>query len=242
MHLEEPPARSSAPIRANDSLGRPGFCHSWQARELARGSGRRWDDGRHPSGRRWQTSKRCARDDRDDGRRRWQTSKRCAGPDKRDDGRHPRDDGRHPSVARVLTSIATSYDRRIIQGAELVVRPPSPETGRLSWCARNSIDSKFDKCARSGRAAPNDEMAEGEGRHRGPDRCHPTGLRVEPGSYRNASRAADLPWNQRLEQRGASWRNEFQRPAACLNIRPKSRTVSTHWVRSSPSRSRIGAR
>jgi hypothetical protein len=33
--------------------------------------------------------------------------------------------------------------------------------------------------------------------------------------YRNASRAADLPWNQRLEQRSAACVNELQRPAAC---------------------------
>jgi hypothetical protein len=45
--------------------------------------------------------------------------------------------------------------------------------------------------------------------------------------YRNASWAAALPWNQRLEQCGAVRVSELQRPAACLKIRPKSRTVST---------------
>ena len=37
-------------------------------------------------------------------------------------------------------------------------------------------------------------------------------------------------------------RSELARPAACLNIRPNSRTVFTQFDRSSPSRSRIGAR
>jgi hypothetical protein len=55
---------------------------------------------------------------------------------------------------------------------------------------------------------------------------------VRPGTervvYTNAAPAAALPWNQRLERRAAASTSELDRPAACLNSRPKPRTVSTH--------------
>jgi site-specific DNA recombinase len=64
------------------------------------------------------------------------------------------------------------------------------------------------------------------------------------GVLRNCCRhaAAALPWNQRLEHRAAPSTSELDRPAACLNSRPKPRTVSTQFDRFSPSRSRIQAR
>jgi hypothetical protein len=48
--------------------------------------------------------------------------------------------------------------------------------------------------------------------------------------------------NRRLEERAAASISEVDRPAACLNMRPKPLTVSTQFDRSNPSRSRIGAR
>ena len=53
--------------------------------------------------------------------------------------------------------------------------------------------------------------------------------RREPVAYRKAIRAASLPWNQRLEQRAAASTSKLDRPAACLNSRPKPRTVSTQF-------------
>ncbi len=50
-----------------------------------------------------------------------------------------------------------------------------------------------------------------------------------PVAYRKAIRAASLPWNQRLEQRAAASTSTLDRPAACLNSRPKPRTVSTQF-------------
>ncbi len=58
---------------------------------------------------------------------------------------------------------------------------------------------------------------------------------VEPVAYTNAVRAAALPWNQRRERRAAASTSELGRPAACLNIRPKPRTVSTQFDRLSPN-------
>ena len=53
--------------------------------------------------------------------------------------------------------------------------------------------------------------------------------RREPVAYRKAIRAASLPWNQRLEQRAAASTSKLDLPAACLNSRPKPRTVSTQF-------------
>jgi hypothetical protein len=61
-------------------------------------------------------------------------------------------------------------------------------------------------------------------------------------AYTKAVRAAALPWNQRRERRAAASTSELDRPAACLNSRPKPRTVSTQFNRLSPSRSMIGGR
>jgi hypothetical protein len=44
-----------------------------------------------------------------------------------------------------------------------------------------------------------------------------------------------LPWNQRRERHAAGSTSELNRPAACLNIRPMPRTVSTQFDRSSTS-------
>ena len=60
-------------------------------------------------------------------------------------------------------------------------------------------------------------------------------LRREPVAYRKAIRAASLPWNQRLEQRAAASTSKLDRPADCLNSRPKPRTVSTQFSRSNTS-------
>ena len=51
------------------------------------------------------------------------------------------------------------------------------------------------------------------------------------GVLRNCCRrpAAALPWNQHLERRAAASTSELDRPAACLNSRPKPRTVSTQF-------------
>ena len=59
--------------------------------------------------------------------------------------------------------------------------------------------------------------------------------RREPAAYRKAIRAASLPWNQRLEQRAAASTSKLDRPAACLNSRPKPRTVSTQFSRTNIS-------
>jgi hypothetical protein len=67
-------------------------------------------------------------------------------------------------------------------------------------------------------------------------------LSVVPVVYTKARRAAASPWNQRRERRAAASTSEPDRPAACLNSRPKPRTVSTQFDRVSPSRSTIGAR
>jgi hypothetical protein len=48
--------------------------------------------------------------------------------------------------------------------------------------------------------------------------------------------AASLPWNERLEQRAAASTSKLDRPAACLNSRPKPRTVSTQFSRTNISR------
>ena len=61
-------------------------------------------------------------------------------------------------------------------------------------------------------------------------------------AYTKAARAAALPWNQRRERRAAASTSELDRPAACLNSRPKPRAVSTQFDRLSPNRSMIGAR
>ena len=53
-------------------------------------------------------------------------------------------------------------------------------------------------------------------------------------AYTKAVRAAALPWNQRRERRAAASTSELGRPAACLNNRPKPRTVSTQFDRLSP--------
>jgi Putative transposase len=58
-------------------------------------------------------------------------------------------------------------------------------------------------------------------------------------AYTKAARAAALPWNQRRERRTAASTSEPDRPAACLNNRPKPRTVSTQFDRLSPSLSTI---
>jgi len=75
-------------------------------------------------------------------------------------------------------------------------------------------------------------------------RSRSTGLQLglEPLGYTKAVRAAAWPWNQRRERRAATSTSELDRPAACLNSRPKPRTVSIQFNRLSPSRSMIGAR
>ncbi len=57
---------------------------------------------------------------------------------------------------------------------------------------------------------------------------------VEPVAYTIAVRAAVLPWNQRRERRAPASTSELDRPAACLNSRPKPRTVSTQFDRLIP--------
>src|ERR1700688_3653662 len=46
--------------------------------------------------------------------------------------------------------------------------------------------------------------------------------------YTKAAPAAALPWNQHLERRAAASTSGLDRPAACSNSRPNTRTVSTH--------------
>ena len=40
-----------------------------------------------------------------------------------------------------------------------------------------------------------------------------------------------MPWNQRVEDRFVASTSELDRLAACLNMRPNPRTVSTHFDR-----------
>jgi hypothetical protein len=49
-------------------------------------------------------------------------------------------------------------------------------------------------------------------------------------AYANAVRAAALPWNHRRERRAAPSTKDLDRPAACLNSRPKPCTIITAFV------------
>ncbi len=69
--------------------------------------------------------------------------------------------------------------------------------GIVALCARRSfepVDSTIWELARSRRAAQRGRRAEGGARIIRPDRRHLFCLTTEPGVYRNAGRAAALPW------------------------------------------------
>jgi hypothetical protein len=107
--------------------------------------------------------------------------------------------------------------------------PGSLRASRPIWASSGSAGENGSAGAE---AAPHEDAARVDRRR----------LPIESVVYTKAARAAALPWNQRLEHRAAASTSELDRPAACLNMRPKRRTVSTQFDRFNPSRSRIGAR